>query len=67
MAVQRDLVDTAVHPGQGAHARQTVRNIMRERPAPTCDSERECPTGVFEAESIRTPGFSYDKKRQISE
>eukprot|EP00959_Pyramimonas_sp_CCMP1952_P234754 4905017-Pyramimonas_sp.AAC.1 len=38
--VQGNVMDTAVLAEQGAHARQTVRGILRKRPALTFDSEK---------------------------
>eukprot|EP00959_Pyramimonas_sp_CCMP1952_P069212 1444545-Pyramimonas_sp.AAC.1 len=67
MSAQCDLVDTAVHYDQDAHARQTVRNFLRKRPALTHDSAKEYFIGIFEAEGTRKPTFSHDQQRQISE
>eukprot|EP00959_Pyramimonas_sp_CCMP1952_P443852 9292127-Pyramimonas_sp.AAC.1 len=65
--VQCDLVDTAVHHDPESHARQTVRDILRKRPALTFDSEKEYLIGTPISGSVRTPKFSSEKRRQISE
>eukprot|EP00959_Pyramimonas_sp_CCMP1952_P304768 6378381-Pyramimonas_sp.AAC.1 len=60
-------MDTAVHHGQGAHARQTVRNIPRKRPALTVDAEREYLENILRSENVDKPRFKYDDQRQVSE
>eukprot|EP00959_Pyramimonas_sp_CCMP1952_P354812 7432107-Pyramimonas_sp.AAC.1 len=62
MVVQCDLVDTAVHHGPESHARQTVCDILRGRPALTLDSEREYLTGILKPSNIggrHTDGATY--------
>eukprot|EP00959_Pyramimonas_sp_CCMP1952_P381929 8003437-Pyramimonas_sp.AAC.2 len=49
------------------HAHQTVRNILRQRPALTFDSEREYLESILRSDNIRRPKFKYDDQRQVSE
>eukprot|EP00959_Pyramimonas_sp_CCMP1952_P295373 6177961-Pyramimonas_sp.AAC.1 len=67
MVVQCNIVDTAVHHGPGAHARQIARNILRKRPVLTFDSEREYLGHILRPENARKPKFKFDDRRQVSE
>eukprot|EP00959_Pyramimonas_sp_CCMP1952_P112750 2357212-Pyramimonas_sp.AAC.1 len=50
MVVKCDLVGTAIHRDEDAHARQMVRNIMRKCQALTYDSEKDYLTGILKSE-----------------
>eukprot|EP00959_Pyramimonas_sp_CCMP1952_P279542 5844614-Pyramimonas_sp.AAC.1 len=66
MVVQCNVVDAAAYADQGSHARQTVRNILRKRPAPTFDSERVFES-ILRSENVRRPKLKYDDQLQVSE
>eukprot|EP00959_Pyramimonas_sp_CCMP1952_P355730 7450699-Pyramimonas_sp.AAC.1 len=64
MAVQCNIVDTAIHHGPESHTRQVVRNIMRKRPVFTLDTERGYLESIFTSEDINKPKFEYDDQRK---
>eukprot|EP00959_Pyramimonas_sp_CCMP1952_P019727 416844-Pyramimonas_sp.AAC.1 len=67
MVVQCNLVDTAVHHGPESHTRQALRNLLRERPGLTLDSEKEDLDGAFISEYVHMPKFGYEDQRMVSE
>eukprot|EP00959_Pyramimonas_sp_CCMP1952_P268272 5609467-Pyramimonas_sp.AAC.1 len=71
MVAQCNVVDTAALADQGAHARQTVRNSLRERPALTFESERGYLENALRSDNVRRPKFKHDDQRddqrQVSE
>eukprot|EP00959_Pyramimonas_sp_CCMP1952_P027474 577517-Pyramimonas_sp.AAC.1 len=67
MVVQCNVVDTAVHHDPGSHARLVVRNILRERPVLTFDSEREYLEHILRSEDVNKPKFKFDDQRESSE
>eukprot|EP00959_Pyramimonas_sp_CCMP1952_P343352 7192102-Pyramimonas_sp.AAC.1 len=64
MVVQYIIVDTAVHPDEGARMRQVVRNILRKRPALTLDSEKGDLENILRSDKVRRPGFKCEDQRQ---
>eukprot|EP00959_Pyramimonas_sp_CCMP1952_P409211 8576078-Pyramimonas_sp.AAC.1 len=67
MAVQHNLMDPAAHADEAARARQSVRNILRKRPAFTLDLDKEYLNHALAMDNIRRPKFEHGEQSEASE
>eukprot|EP00959_Pyramimonas_sp_CCMP1952_P363235 7606654-Pyramimonas_sp.AAC.1 len=52
-------MDTAAHADEGSRARQSVRNILRKRPALTSDVEKAYLKSAPATDNLRRPKFEH--------